>query len=57
MDEFAQTGAQQDDLFDDIQYDHSMQTRGDDLFSDEIQPVNQELPHTAEPEKQEEPKK
>ncbi|KAH0166305.1 hypothetical protein KCU67_g4366, partial [Aureobasidium melanogenum] len=57
MDEFAQTGAQQDDLFDDIQYDHSMQTRGDDLFSDEIQPMNQELPHTAEPEKQEEPKK
>ncbi|KAH0294285.1 hypothetical protein KCU71_g14934, partial [Aureobasidium melanogenum] len=57
MDEFAQTGAQQDDLFDDIQYDHSMQTRGDDLFSDEIQPMNQELPHTAEPEEQEEPKK
>ncbi|KAH0362210.1 hypothetical protein KCU65_g8202, partial [Aureobasidium melanogenum] len=59
MDEFAQTGAQQDDLFDDIQYDHSMQTRGDDLFSHEIQPINQELPHatTAEPEKQEESNK
>ncbi|CAD0115075.1 unnamed protein product [Aureobasidium uvarum] len=55
MDEFAQTGAQQDDLFDDIQYDQSMQTRGDDLFSHEIQPVNQEVHHTTEPEKQEEP--
>ncbi|KAG9633548.1 hypothetical protein KCU95_g14758, partial [Aureobasidium melanogenum] len=57
MDEFAQTGAQQDDLFDDIQYDQSMQTRGHDLFSDEIQPMNQETHHTAEPEKQEEPNK
>ncbi|KAG9545315.1 hypothetical protein KCU71_g12468, partial [Aureobasidium melanogenum] len=57
MDEFAQTGAQQDDLFDDIQYDQSMQTRGDDLFSDEIQPMNQETHHIAEPEKQEEPNK
>ncbi|KAI4721435.1 hypothetical protein E4T48_02228 [Aureobasidium sp. EXF-10727] len=55
MDEFAQTGAQQDDLFDDIQYDQSMQTRGDDLFSHEIQPVNQDSHHTAEPEKQEAP--
>ena len=43
MDEFAQTGAQQDDLFDDIQYDNSMQTRApDDLFNDEIQPVNEQ---------------
>lgn len=57
MDEFAQTGAQQDDLFDDIQYDHSMQTRGDDLFSHEIQPMNQDVSHTAEPEKQEDPEK
>ncbi|KAL1297837.1 hypothetical protein AAFC00_006364 [Neodothiora populina] len=44
MDEFAQTGAQQDDLFDDIQYapggEESMQTRApDDLFGEEFTPV------------------
>lgn len=47
MDEFAQTGAQQDDLFDEIQYtpggEASMQTRApDDLFGDDFTP-------TAEP--------
>ncbi|CAD0047054.1 unnamed protein product [Aureobasidium pullulans] len=57
MDEFAQTGAQQDDLFDDIQYDQSMQTRApDDLFNDEIQPVKSEDQHHIQPdEKEEEP--
>ncbi|THY83643.1 hypothetical protein D6C92_09579 [Aureobasidium pullulans] len=50
MDEFAQTGAQQDDLFDDIQYDQSMQTRApDDLFNDEIQPVKSEDQHNIQP--------
>jgi len=52
MDEFAQTGAQQDDLFDEVQYDQPMQTRAsDDLFSHEIQPVNQDIQPAAEPEK------
>ncbi|KAH0290411.1 hypothetical protein M436DRAFT_44276 [Aureobasidium namibiae CBS 147.97] len=52
MDEFAQTGAQQDDLFDEVQYDQPMQTRAsDDLFSHEIQPVNQDTQPAAEPEK------
>ena len=57
MDEFAQTGAQQDDLFDDIQYHQSMQTRApDDLFNDEIQPVKSEDQHHIQPdEKEEEP--
>lgn len=55
MDEFAQTGAQQDDLFDEIQYDQSMQTRApDDLFNDEIQPLKEE--EIPVPEKAEEPK-
>ncbi|KAI5200361.1 hypothetical protein E4T39_05825 [Aureobasidium subglaciale] len=49
MDEFAQTGAQQDDLFDDIQYDQSMQTRApDDLFTDEIQPIHQDVQDATE---------
>ena len=44
MDEFAQTGAQQDDLFDDIQYapgtEESMQTRAPDaLFGEEFTPA------------------
>lgn len=44
MDEFAQTGAQQDDLFDDIQYapggEESMQTRApDDLFGEDFTPI------------------
>lgn len=53
MDEFAQTGAQQDDLFDEVQYDQPMQTRAsDDLFSHEIQPLNQDIQPAAEPEKQ-----
>lgn len=44
MEQFAQTGAQQDDLFDDIQYapggEESMQTRApDDLFGEEFTPI------------------
>ncbi|GAB7349456.1 hypothetical protein MBLNU459_g8557t1 [Dothideomycetes sp. NU459] len=46
MDDFAQTGAQQDDLFDDIQYtpgaEGSMQTRApDDLFGEDFTPVKE----------------
>ncbi|KAI5260824.1 hypothetical protein E4T47_09552 [Aureobasidium subglaciale] len=53
MDEFAQTGAQQDDLFDDIQYDQSMQTRAPhDLFAHDIQPVHQDAQDATEPETQ-----
>ncbi|KAI4765302.1 hypothetical protein E4T52_00129 [Aureobasidium sp. EXF-3400] len=53
MDEFAQTGAQQDDLFDEVQYDQPMQTRAsDDLFSHEIQPVIQDNQPAADKENQ-----
>ena len=53
MDEFAQTGAQQDDLFDEVQYDQPMQTRAsDDLFSHEIQPVTQDIQPATNSEKQ-----
>jgi hypothetical protein len=54
MDEFAQTGAQQDDLFDEVQYDQPMQTRAsDDLFSHEIQPVDQDIQPAPDSGKQE----
>ncbi|KAF1349965.1 hypothetical protein BDV97DRAFT_352868 [Delphinella strobiligena] len=57
MEQFAQTGAQQDDLFDDIQYapggEESMQTRApDDLFGEDFtpiaEPVVEQQPQAAE---------
>lgn len=58
MDEFAQTGAQQDDLFDEVQYHQPMQTRAsDDLFSHEIQPVNQDNQPAADKENQDDTSK
>ena len=50
MDEFAQTGAQQDDLFDDVQYEESMQTRQpDDLFHDDFEPIAQPIVEAPAP--------